>query len=280
MGYDPTQAPEPTKTRFKNTVVGVANEIITLQEAVDRKRFRVLPEGANPNEPYWDLHYEALDAKFADGARLPVHSGTKLFDKNGKRLDNKQRPFHIARAFAGLTPPIAIFPGDPTGRFDDYCRGIGQEPIGAANYDASKFIGRVFTVEAIPAEELKTVGRPYITPLVAHPDGYVFTGQVREVTRRDDSGGDSAPSQPVTVDFASNPAAQQRVAQCLAGHKTGEDLFDVLRSEGIDGSVILNGESLLSVALDGRLPDVLGALGIITVVGDEIQVATPAAAAA
>jgi hypothetical protein len=277
MGYDPTQAGDPIPRKFKNVLKCIADEIITMAEAVAQGRYRQLPEGVGQNEPYWDLAFETLDAKRTDGTALTVVTAGRLFTKEGKQQDNTQRPYRLAVAFAGMG--VSVFPGDPDGKFDAFCAGIGVDAIGTnPSYDASKVVGRVFLVEMEPME----IGRDMPLPITAEPEGYIYTGKVREVKPREDSvnpDGSAAPASNNLVDIT-KPGGEEALKQVLGildGQAADADLFDLLRTGGLDNRTLLDGESLLGIAVnDGALIAKLGGeLGHFTVTEDgKISVST------
>ena len=275
MGYDPTQAGDPIPRKFKNVLRCIANEIITMAEAVSRGRYRALPDGVGENEPYYDLAFETLDAKRTDGTPLTVVTAGRLFTKEGKMQDNTQRPYRLAVAFAGLG--ISIFPGDPEGKFDAFCDSIHVEHIGVnPNYDASNVVGRVFLVEM----ETMDIGRDMPLPITAEPEGYIYTGKVREVRPREDSvspDGTTAPSSNNLVDVTKvgGEEALKQVLGLLDGQAADADLFDVLRTGGIDNRTLFDGESLLGVAVnDGVLTTKLAEAGYLEVKDGKIAVST------
>lgn len=274
MSYDPMTAGDPVEHKFKNVVKCVANDIITVAEAVARGRWQKTPEGVGENEPYWDLCFETLDARRTDGTPLTLATAGLLFNKDGKKKDNTQRPYRLSVAFAGLQ--ISIFPADPEGKFDAFCASINQEPIGAnPNYDASKMVGRVFLVEM----EKMEVGRDMPLPITAEPEGYLYTGKVREVAPRADSGvnadGAAAPASNDAVDIA-KPGGEDALKQVLGlidGQPVDADLFEVIRGGGIDNTTLFDGESLLGVAVnDGALAKKLEEAGHITITDGKIGV--------
>ena len=275
MSYDPTQAGDPIPRKFKNVLKCIANEIITMAEAVSRGRYRQLPEGVGENEPYWDLAFETLDAKRTDGTALTVVTAGRLFTKEGKMQDNTQRPYRLSVAFAGLG--ISIFPGDPDGKFNDFCLRIQQESIGPnPSFDVSKVVGRVFLVEMEPME----IGRDMPLPITAEPEGYIYTGKVREVKPREDSAnpdGQSTPASNNLVDIV-KPGGEGALAQVLTlldGQAADADLFDLLRAGGVDNRTLFDGESLLGIAVnDGALTTKLTEAGHITVADGRIAVST------
>lgn len=269
MPYDPTAAPDPTQREFKNFLRCVVNEIITVAEAHERSRFRDMPEGADTTAPYWDLMFEALDARLMpDNILLPVSAGTKLYDKDGKRLDNNQRPFRFATAYNGLG--VSVFPGDPEGKFDAWvaANAADKDPIGVnANYDASTVVGRIFLCIMRKAEDLGTVGKPLPIPLVAQPEDFTFTKEVRNIQRKEsEAGADGTvqPAQVATVDINTDEAAKSRVVQALDGAAADADLFDVLRAAGIPNNLMVDGQSALAVAANGEIVTALdGAVEIV-----------------
>jgi len=276
MPYDPTKAGDPIPRKFKNVLRCVADEIITMSEAVTRGRYRELPDGVGENEPYWDLCFETLDAKRPDGTPLSIPTCGRLFTKEGKRQDNTQRPYRVSIAFAGLG--ISIFPGDPEGKFDAFCASINEEPIGAnPSYDASKVVGRVFLCEREPME----IGRDMPLPITAEAEGYIYTGKVREVTPKADQGGvnpdgTAAPASNVLVDVV-KPGGEEALKQLLAtldGQPADADLFELLRTSGMDNRTLIDGESVLGVAVnDGALPTKLEEHGHLTIVEGKIAIA-------
>ncbi len=280
MSYDPTQAGDPIPRKFKNVLRCIADEIITMAEAVTRGRYRQLPEGVGENEPYWDLAFETLDAKRTDGTALTVVTAGRLFNKQGERQDNTQRPYRLSVAFAGMS--ISVFPGDPEGKFDAWCAtncakeddrrdGIGTNP----GFDASKVVGRVFLVEMEPME----IGRDMPLPITAETEGYIYTGKVREVRPRE-SGDDQAGAAPssnnlVDVTKVGGEEALKMVLGLLDGQAADADLFDVLRSGGVDNRILFDGESLLGVAVnDGVLTTKLAEAGYLEVKDGKLAVST------
>ena len=280
MGYDPTQAGDPIPRKFKNVLRCIADEIITMAEAVTRGRYRQLPEGVGENDPYWDLAFETLDAKRTDGTALTVVTAGRLFNKQGERQDNTQRPYRLSVAFAGMS--VSVFPGDPEGKFNAWCAancakeddqrdGIGPNP----SFDTSKVVGRVFLVEMEPME----VGRDMPLPITAEPEGYIYTGKVREVRARessDDVAG-AAPSSNNLVDIT-KPGGEEALKQVLGmldGKAADEDFFEVLRTGGLDNRTLIGGESVLGVAVhDGALTTKLQEAGHISIKDGKIAVST------
>ncbi len=273
MGYDPTQAGDPIPRKFKNVLRCIADEIITMAEAVSRGRYRQLPEGVGENEPYWDLAFETLDAKRTDGTALTVVTAGRLFNKEGKQQDNTQRPYRLAVAFAGMG--VSIFPGDPDGKFDAFCAGIDMDAIGTnPSFDTSKVVGRVFLVEMEPME----VGRDMPLPITAEPEGYIYTGKVREVRPREDSvnpDGAAAPTSNTLVDILAtgNEEALKMVLSTIDGHPAeGDGLFDLLR--GVASSFIIDGESVTGAALNDVLATKLQEAGHVTIKAGKIAIST------
>ena len=274
MSYDPTQAGDPIPTKFKNVVKCIANEIITMAEAVSRGRYRSLPDGIAEGEAYWDLCFETLDAKRTDGTPLSLATAGRLFTKEGKMHDNTQRPYRLSVAFAGLG--ISLFPGDPEGKLDGFCASINQEPFGVnSNYDASKVVGRVFLVEM----EKMEIGRDMPMPITAEPEGYLYTGKVREVAPRTDSGvnadGAAAPATNNHVDILTPDGADtlKQVLGLIDGQPVDADMFDLIKGGGVDSRAMIDGESVLGAAVNGdSLPKRLEKLGHITITDGKIGV--------
>ena len=270
MSYDPTQAGDPIPRKFKNVLKCIANEIITMAKAVSRGRYRQLPEGVGENEPYWDLAFETLDARRTDGTALTVVTAGRLFTKEGKMQDNTQRPYRLSVAFAGMG--VSVFPGDPEGKFNAFCAGIGMDAIGTnPSFISDAVVGRVFLCEMEPME----IGRDMPLPITAEAEGYLYTGKVREVKPRE-SGDDQAGAAPASnnlVDIA-KPGGEEALNQVLGlldGQMADADLFDVLRTGGIDNRILFDGESLLGIAVnDGALTTKLQEAGNISILEGKI----------
>ncbi len=272
MSYDPKQAGDPIPRKFKNVVKCIADEIVTMAEAVSRGRNRSLPDGVGEGEPYWDLCFETMDARRTDGSPLSLATGGRLFTKVGKMQDNTQRPYRLSVAFAGLG--ISVFPGDPTGKFDSFCAGIGADPIGAnPTFDAAKMVGRVFLVEM----EKMEIGRDMPLPITAEPEGYIYTGKVREVAPRNpvNEDGAAAPAGNTLMDIlaAGNEESLKMVLDTINGQPAeGDGLFDLLR--GVASSLIIDGESVTGAALNDVLAKKLQEAGHVTIEDGKIAVST------
>ncbi len=272
MGYDPTQAGDPIPRKFKNVLRCIADEIITMAEAVSRGRYRSLPDGVGENEPYWDLAFETLDAKRTDGTALTVVTAGRLFTKEGKMQDNTQRPYRLSVAFAGMG--VSVFPGDPEGKFDTFCTGIGVDAIGTnPSFDASKVVGRVFLVEMEPME----IGRDMPLPITAEPEGYIYTGKVRDVRLRE-SGDDqvgAAPSSNNHVDILTPEGAEalKQVLKILDGQASDAEFFELLRAGGLDSRYMIDGESVIGAAISDGLTTKLQEAGHVTIEDGRIVMA-------
>jgi hypothetical protein len=272
MGYDPTQAGDPIPRKFKNVLRCIADEIITMAEAVTRGRYRALPDGVGEGEPYWDLCFETMDAKRTDGTPLSIPTAGRLFTKEGKMQDNTQRPYRLSVAFAGLG--ISIFPGDPEAKFAGFCQTIGVDLIGTnPSFDASKVVGRVFLCEM----EKMEIGRDMPLPITAEPEGYLYTGKVREVRPRE-SGDDQAGAAPTTNELVDilKPGGEEGLKQVLEiidGQPVDTDFFDLLRAGGLDTRTLMDGESVLGVAVnDGALTSKLSEAGHIAISDGKVAV--------
>ena len=270
------QAKDPVPRKFKNVLKCIADEIVTMAEAVSRGRYRSLPDGVGEGEPYWDLAFETLDARRTDGTALTVVTAGRLFTKEGKMQDNTQRPYRLSVAFTGLG--ISIFPGDPEGKFDTFCASIGVDAIGAnPSFIPNAIIGRVFLVEMEPME----IGRDMPLPITAEPEDYIYTGKVREVKPREDSGmnpdGQAAPASNNLIDIL-KPGGEGGLAQVLTlldGQPVDADLFALLRTGGLDNRTLIDGESVLGVAVnDGALTSKLTEAGHVTIEEGKIAVST------
>ena len=280
MGYDPTQAGDPIPRKFKNVMKCVANEIITMAEAVARGRyFQGLPEGVGEGEPYWDFYFEALDAKWLrDGSALSWPAAGRLYTKEGKRQDNTQRPYRVSMGFAGLAPPVSVFPGDPEGKHNAFCASINEEPIGEnPSYDASMVVDRVFLCEL----EKMEVGRDMPIPVVAYPEDYVFTAKIRELGPSTGGGvnadGAAAPAANTFIDVFTPDGAEvlTQILGALDGQPTDADMFDLLKAAGIDSRAMMDGESVIGVAFnEGALVEKLTEHGNLSVTDGRIAVST------
>ena len=277
MSYDPTKAGDPIPRKFKNVVRCIANKIITMAEAVESGRYRSLPDGVADGEPYWDLCFEALDARWSGGDAMVFPTAGRLYTKEGKMQDNTQRPYRLSVAFAGLG--ISLFPGDPEGKFDGFCASINQEPFGVnPSYDASKVVGRVFLVEM---EEME-IGRNMPLPITAEPKGYLYTGKVREAAPRADASsgvgpdGTAAPVSTTHVDVlkADGADALQQVLTLIDGQPADAELFEVLQMGGLDSRYMIDGQSVIGAALSAELITKLQEHGKVSVVDERIAVSS------
>lgn len=270
-------ASDPIPRKFKNVMRCTVSEVITMSEAVDRGRyFKGLPDGVLESEPYWDFFFEALDARWLrDGTALSWKAAGRLFTKEGKKADNTAKPYRVSMAFAGLIPPVSVFPGDPEGKFDAFCASINREAIGLnPNFIPDAIIARVFLCEI----ETVDYGTDMPLPITAYPEGYIFTDKIRELGSSE--GGPTTDSAPVTntlIDVLS-PGGEEGLAKLLGilnGQPTDTDLFDLLRAGGLDNRTLIGGESVLGVAVnDGVLIEKLQQSGHIkTLDGDRIEVA-------
>ncbi len=282
MSYDPTQAGDPIPRKFHGTLKCIANEVITMAEAVERGyRMKTanaptgLYEGERAEEPYWAFILETLDVKLEDGTPLTVRACGKLFTKENNRQDNTQRPSRVSTSFAGCG--ISLFPGDPEGKFDAFCASINQDALGVnPNYDASKVVGRVFECVMEPMEPGGKI------PLLEapRPEGYLYAGKVRTIARRTDGGevntdGQAAPTSNSMVDVTKDGGeeALKSLLGILDGQAADADLFDLLRTSGYDNTTLFDGESLLGVAVnDGALTGKLQEAGYVSVADGKIAV--------
>ena len=277
MGYDPNSAPEREPLTFKNHARCVVDEIITVAEAVDKGLMRELYK-ASPDEPYWSVQYVALDARQADGGTVDVRSGGRLFMKNNetglyRMMDKTQRPSKISKAFAGLG--IVVFPGDPDGKFDAWCRanvdpkdschdGIGV----STGFDAAKVIANCFIVEKPPRNrdndrDPANFAAPLPTAVLG--SDYVFTGEVRILPPQSQANeeGQQAPSQANFRDILSDSEAQASVLAAIEG-KPLIALDEALMSAGISHNLQINGESVMASAVSGTLAARLENAGVVT----------------
>jgi hypothetical protein len=241
----------------------------------------VTPDGVGENEPYWDLAFEALDSKWSNGDAVIRATAGLLFNKDGKRKDNTQRPYRLSVAFAGLPSKISIFPGDPEGKFNSWCAancasaddqrdGLGSNP----SFISDAIIGRVFLMEMEPME----MGRDMPLPLTAESEDYVYTGAVHTFAVQTEGGGDAAaPASNNLVDITKvgGEEALQQVLALINGQASDADLFEVLRTGGIDNRTLFDGESLLGVAVnDGVLTAKLAEAGYLEIKDGKIAVST------
>ena len=284
MGYDPNDAPKPAPRRFKNVLRYTTNEVVTVQEAHDKYgRYREIPESMDPEEPYWVLQAEAVDAKFEDGGKLQVDSSTALFshlpDGSVKMKDSNQRPSRIAKAFRGLG--VNVFPGAPAEKFAEWQKKNGipveQGIVPNEAYDVVRVVGNVFLAEM---EEQKFNDRTYRYPLPIQELGatHVHTGQVRLIPRRETANedGTAGPSPAQFTDILKDTEIQAKVLAAVSGRgstaDSADDLYSALREAGIGNGVTIDGESILAVVIGGELPAKLEKAGLATLVEDRIVV--------
>ncbi len=272
MSYDPTQAGDPIPRKFKNVLRCIADEIITMSEAVSRGRYQSLPDGVGENEPYWDLAFEAQDSKWSNGDVVTRPTAGRLFTKEGKMQDNTQRPYRLSVAFAGLG--ISIFPGDPEGKFDAFCGNIGVDAIGInPSFDASKVVGRVFLCEM----EKMEMGRDMPLPITAEPEGYVYTGKIHTFAARTEGGGDAvAPATNTHIDILTPDGAEalSQVLGILNGQPEDAEFFELLRAGGLDSRYMIDGESVIGAAISDGLTTKLAEAGHITINDGKIAIST------
>src|SRR3990167_2886647 len=284
MPYDPNDAPKPAPRRFKNVLRYTVNEIVTVKEAHEKfGRYREIPESMDPEEPYWVLQAEAVDAKFEDGGKLQVDSSTALFshlpDGSVKMKDSNQRPSRIVKAFRGLG--VNVFPGASAEKFAEWQQKNGialdQQIVPNEAYDATRVVGNVFLAEM---EEQKFNDRTYRYPLVIQEMGtsYAHTGQVRLIPRRETANedGTAGPSPAQFTDILKDTEIQAKVLAAVAGRgstaDSADDLYSALRGAGIGNGVTIDGESILAVVIGGELPAKLEKAGLATLVEDRIVV--------
>ena len=284
MGYDPNDAPKPAPRRFKNVLRYIVNEVVTVKEAHEKfGKYREIPEGMDPEEQYWVLQAEAVDAKFEDGGKLQVDSSTALFshlpDGSVKQKDANQRPTKIVKAFRGLG--VNVFPGAAAEKFADWEKknGIPSDQAIVPNeaYDASRVVGNVFLAEM---EEQKFNDRTFRYPLVIQELGasHVHTGPVRLIPRRETANedGTTGPSPAQFTDILKDEETQAKVLAAVDGRgataESADDLYSALREAGIGNGVTIDGESILAVVIGGELPAKLQAAGLATLVDERIVV--------
>lgn len=262
---------------FKNHVRCVVDEIITLEEARTRGLLfnDQFPQNSDPGEAYWDLRYEALDSRQADGGKVDVRSGCRLFEKKQdgtyKQADKYRRPKQISTAFAGLG--INAFPGDPEGKFDSWCQSRGLDTIGANPvFDATKIVGNCFVVEKPPRNrenDRDPVNFAAPLPTAVLGPNYTYTGDVRLIQARQDQAneaGQQAPSPANFKDILTDDEAKASVLAAIAGKPTGA-LDEALMTAGISHNFQVNGESVMAAAVSGTLAATLEKAGLISVNG-------------
>jgi len=185
MGFLPYDAPAPAERSFENIARCTVDEIIRLGDAVGKPgRMKELPRSkdgrktANPDDPYWDFVFETLDAKYAsDGNPLTIILSTRLTDINGDWLDNRQRPYLTAQAFAGVGVRAVPFTAEVAARFPHLDMGID------ASFDPTEIIGRSFRLRQskITNEKGEQLGRDLYLPTERFDADYVYRGEVRLV---------------------------------------------------------------------------------------------------
>jgi len=273
MPYNPNDAPEREPLTFKNHVRCVVDEIITVAEAVTRGRMRQLPEGLDPDQPYWDIQYIALDAKQADGGAVNVSSGCRLFSKRQDgtyhMADKNQRPAKISKAFAGLG--ITAFPGDSSGRFDSWCVAHGVDTIGDnPGFDATKIVNNHFIVEKPPRNrenDRDPVNFAAPLPTAVLGTDYIFTGDVRILppASQVNEEGQQAPSPANFRDIMQDEEAQASVLKAIEG-KPMQALDEALMAAGISHNIQIGGESVMASAVSGKLAARLEGEGLVTII--------------
>lgn len=229
--FNPLAAKDPKKMERRNIARCVRNEVIDMPLALKEKSN--VP--ANEYVPFWEIEYEALDVKWADGNPLKVTFGSRLVDKNGDVLDNTQRPFVNAKAFAGFG--IVAFPNDP-------------------NYDESAVIGQVFELTSV---EFPT-GRPANIPTaVLGADFAIDPSKVRVITPKGEAG--SAVAVPAVIGIAPSTieltseqgSAQLEALKNALANASEEDAIDVIREAGLGSNLTLNGKGVVGLAINGTL---------------------------
>lgn len=240
-GYgSPEDAPEPTPFTPKSIGRCTVNRITTAGEAYGDN----LPATVAADEPFWDLQYESLDARWSDGPHM-VRGGTKLFDKNGVKLDKRQRPHQNSLAFAALG--IIAWPLDP-------------------NYNESRVVGNVFNLEGIPMEFPE--GSFHSVPRVELGPDFKYTGEVRVIESKrgeaDGSGASVAPAAAPSIELTTDEAATVRLNEALDGCDRSDEnaLSAALKTSGLTNAT-LNGERLFGLLVNGTLVQDLTAAGII-----------------
>ena len=281
MGFLPYDAPAPAERSFENIARCTVDEIIRLGDAVGKPgRMKELPRSkdgrktANPDDPYWDFVFETLDAKYAsDGNPLTIILSTRLTDINGDWLDNRQRPYLTAQAFAGVGVRAVPFTAEVAARFPHLDMGID------ASFDPTEIIGRSFRLRQskITNEKGEQLGRDLYLPTERFDADYVYRGEVRLVQSKQggvsvDSNG--TPATVTTIDVSTNGEARQAVASALAGVEADDDAaMAVLRAANL-GNLSLSGSRFLELLSDEKLVVSLADAGIVTVVDGRIAVPT------
>jgi len=280
MGFLPYDAPAPKARSFENIARVVTDEIIRLGDAVGMAgRLKELPKSrdgsktANPNDPYWDFVLETLDAKFAsDGNPLLIILSTRLTDIDGEWLDNTNRPYITAQAFAGLGVRAVPFTPEAAARFPHLDMGIDP------NYDPAEIVGRVFRLKNDPASQIRDrkgeqLGRDLYLPVERFDADYVYRGEVRLVTANKGGVGVDANGTPATasvIDVSTNSEASQAVAAALVGVEADDDAaMTVLRAANL-GNLSLRGSRFLELIADDKLVISLADAGVVTVVDGRI----------
>jgi len=242
QGYNPLNAADPTPPKFTNIGRVKENRLTTIGEAM-KDAPNGVPEGVDPAAPFWQLIIESLDSRWPDGGTVFIFRGSKLFDKNGKPLDNTQRPAMVAAAFRSYLGVI-VYPGDP-------------------NYDESKVVGQAFRFDMVQRENDPGLRVPVVDGPDSHLGGpeYVFTGKIR-IIQASGSGNavEGAPgtATPVTVDLATDEAAQAKLREALGGiDLTNEEAVTAaLKLAGLMAATI-NGSGLTGHIVNGTLAEAL-----------------------
>jgi len=222
-----TSAGAPKQFERRNVVRAVRNEIVDMPTQL--KAASNIAQ--NDYVPFWEIEYEALDVKWNDGNPYKVSFGSRLVDKNGATLDNTQRPFVNAKAFAGLG--IIAYPDDP-------------------NYDEDAVIGNVFELVGVEF----SVGKPAMVPTAVLGQDFQFGGEVRVVTPKGEQG---ATAVPAVISAAANAielttdAAQLSAIRTLLTGVSEEDALDTLRDNNAGQNLTVNGKGVLGLAINGKL---------------------------
>ena len=224
--YNPLAAPAETPRVFTNIYKLVKNEVGDMP--AELKTASNIP--ATDEVPYWELTFETVDATFPDGNPLTKNIGTKLFNKDGKALDDKQRPAVIAQAFAA--------------------HGIVIWPL-APDYDAGAVIGNHFLTQ----DRDFATGRPVPLPIEVLGKDYVHPAdKVRIITPRDTTLGTASAQTVVGIELTENPDRFAALKEVLDGINMDDTstVMAVLEQGGFNGCTI-GGVGIFSLVVRGEL---------------------------
>lgn len=258
QAFNPTNAPERESTPFTNIGRVKVNSIRTAAEVYGQSQ-RGIPVGMEPSDPIWMLEYEALDAKFPDGNGLRLGGALKLLESTAtwqKRGDGKARRFVskgdranlVSTAYNGLG--IVVYPADP-------------------NYDESKVIGEVFSLDMIEQKNKdgEKLGSSIPIPTRNLGTNFIYTGKVRVVTPKGAVGmASNGASAPMTRDIATDAALREALIAALGGVDVSDTDAVVTAIKVVTplGGLLLAGKGVGGMIVSETIGEALVEAGLIT----------------